>query len=166
MTSCCNRRSGSAAPPRAATARSPPTSAEPSAPAAPDSHPTTRSRRAPGPAARSSPAPDPSRAGATRCCAARSSARSGRKQQLTFVPVEADRLAYGLGVTRMRSPELGTHVLGHDGALPGFGSSLWHLPANGITAAVLANDNDSSHATRRIAAVLIKTATEQRSREQ
>ena len=91
---------------------------------------------------------------------------SGRKQQLTFVPVEADRLAYGLGITRMRSPELATHVLGHDGAAPGFGSSLWHLPANGITAAVLANDNDSSHATRRIAAILIKTATEQRSREQ
>jgi hypothetical protein len=65
----------------------------------------------------------------------------------------------------MRSPELGTDVLGHDGAAPGFGSSLWHLPAKGSTAAVLANDNDSSHATRRIAAVLLKTVTEQRSPE-
>jgi D-alanyl-D-alanine carboxypeptidase len=85
---------------------------------------------------------------------------SGRKQQLTFVPVEGDRVAYGLGVTRLLSPELGSDVLGHDGALPGFGSSLWHLPAKGITAAVLANDNDSSHATRSIAAVLIKTVQE------
>jgi D-alanyl-D-alanine carboxypeptidase len=90
---------------------------------------------------------------------------SGRKQQLSFVPVEADRLAYGLGVTRMLSPELGTEVLGHDGTLPGFGSSLWHLPPEGVTAAVLANDNDSSHATRRIAAVLIRTVTERQSRE-
>jgi D-alanyl-D-alanine carboxypeptidase len=87
--------------------------------------------------------------------------RAGRQQQLTFVPVEAGRLSYGLGITRMRSPELGTDLLGHDGAAPGFGSSLWHLPAKGITAAVLANDNDSSHATRRIAAILIKTVTEQ-----
>ena len=90
---------------------------------------------------------------------------SGSKQQLTFVPVEGDRVAYGLGVTRLLSPELGTHVLGHDGALPGFGSSLWHLPANGITAAVLANDNDSSHATRSIAALLIKTVQEHTSKK-
>ena len=90
---------------------------------------------------------------------------SGRKQQLTFVPVEGDRVAYGLGVTRLLSPELGTDVLGHDGALPGFGSSLWHLPANGITAAVLANDNDSSHATRSIAAILIKTVQEHTSKK-
>jgi len=89
---------------------------------------------------------------------------SGRKQQLTFVPVEAGRLAYGLGVTRMLSPELGTEVLGHDGAAPGFGSSLWHLPGKGITAAAIANKNDSSHATRRIAAVLIKTVIEHESR--
>ena len=74
-------------------------------------------------------------------------------------------MAYGLGVTRLLSPELGTDVLGHDGALPGFGSSLWHLPANGITAAVLANDNDSSHATRSIAAILIKTVQEHTSRK-
>jgi len=67
-------------------------------------------------------------------------------------------VAYGLGLTRLLSPELATDVLGHDGAVPGFGSSLWHLPGEGITAAVLANANDSSHATRRIAAVLIKTA--------
>jgi D-alanyl-D-alanine carboxypeptidase len=90
---------------------------------------------------------------------------SGRKQQLTFVTVEGDRVAYGLGVTRLLSPELGTDVLGHDGALPGFGSSLWHLPANGITAAVLANDNDSSHATRSIAAVLITTVQEHTSKK-
>jgi D-alanyl-D-alanine carboxypeptidase len=89
---------------------------------------------------------------------------SGRKQQLTFVPVEAGRLGYGLGVTRMRSPELGTDVLGHDGAAPGFGSSLWHLRGKGITAAAMANENDSSHATRRIAAVLIKTVTDQQAR--
>ena len=89
---------------------------------------------------------------------------NGRKQQLTFVPVEAGKLAYGLGITRMLSPELGTEVLGHDGAAPGFGSSLWHLPAKRITAAVMANDNDSSHATRRIAAVLIKTVIKHESR--
>ena len=85
---------------------------------------------------------------------------SGRKQQLTFEPVEPGSVAYGLGITRMLSPELGTEVLGHDGALPGFGSSLWHLPAEGITAAAMANNNDSSHATRRIAAVLIRTVIE------
>jgi D-alanyl-D-alanine carboxypeptidase len=83
---------------------------------------------------------------------------AGRKQQQTFIPVEAGRVAYGLGLTRLLSPELATDVLGHDGAVPGFGSSLWHLPGEGITAAVLANANDSSHATRRIAAILIKTA--------
>jgi D-alanyl-D-alanine carboxypeptidase len=87
----------------------------------------------------------------------------GREQQQAFTTVEAGRLAYGLGLTRMLSPELGTEVLGHDGAVPGFGSSLWHLPPKGITAAVLANDNDSSHATRRIAAVLIRTVAEQQS---
>ena len=88
---------------------------------------------------------------------------SGRKQQLTFVPVEGARVAYGLGVTRLLSPELGTQVLGHDGALPGFGSSLWHLPEKGVSAAVMANDNDSSHATRSIAAALIKTVLEHKS---
>jgi D-alanyl-D-alanine carboxypeptidase len=89
---------------------------------------------------------------------------NARKQQLTFVPVEAGKLAYGLGITRMLSPELGTEVLGHDGAAPGFGSSLWHLPAKRITAAAMANDNDSSHATRRIAAILIKTVIKHESR--
>src|SRR5215210_4814190 len=90
---------------------------------------------------------------------------SARKQMLTFVPVEGDRVAYGLGITRLSSPELGSDVLGHDGTAPGFGSSLWHLPAQRITAAVLANDGDSSHATRRIAAVLIRTVIEHESRE-
>jgi D-alanyl-D-alanine carboxypeptidase len=90
---------------------------------------------------------------------------SGRKQLLSFVAVDDGPAGYGLGVTRIRSPQDGTELWGHDGSLPGFGSSLWHLPSRGITAAVLANDGDSSHATRDTAALLIKAVVDHQAKK-
>lgn len=46
------------------------------------------------------------------------------------------------------------------GSAHGFGSTLAHLPGKGITAAVLANRDDSTPITMAIAEALIQTATD------
>jgi len=49
---------------------------------------------------------------------------------------------YGLGIERIDLE--GHHGWGHSGALPGFGSFLWHLPDAGLTIAVVTNQDQLS----------------------
>jgi len=50
--------------------------------------------------------------------------------------------------------------VGGFGSAPGFGSTLAHVPGDGVTAAVLANRDDSVQLTEAIAERLIETAME------
>jgi D-alanyl-D-alanine carboxypeptidase len=68
--------------------------------------------------------------------------------------------AYAFGVGRNRWSGLSGPVWVAYGSTPGFGSTLAHLPAKGITVAVLANRDDSTRLTAAIAEALIETATE------
>jgi CubicO group peptidase (beta-lactamase class C family) len=68
--------------------------------------------------------------------------------------------SYALGMGQIYANRLSGLVWAALGNSPGFGSTLAHLPAKGITVAVLANRDDSMPLTMAIAEVLIETATE------
>jgi CubicO group peptidase (beta-lactamase class C family) len=73
---------------------------------------------------------------------------------------EPEYSAYALGMGQTLINGLRGPVWIVEGSAPGFGSTLAHLPANGITVAVLANRDGSLRLTMAIAKVLIQTATE------
>jgi hypothetical protein len=69
--------------------------------------------------------------------------------------------AYALGVGQIYMNRISSHpVWATLGSAHGFGSTLAHVPGNGITVAVLANRDDSARITVAIAEALIETATE------
>ena len=51
---------------------------------------------------------------------------------------------YGLGVARIESASGSRKMLGHDGEIDGFRSTMYYLPAEDVTVVVLVNDDDSS----------------------
>jgi D-alanyl-D-alanine carboxypeptidase len=68
--------------------------------------------------------------------------------------------SYALGMGQIYMNGLPGPVWAAFGSAAGFGSTLAHLPAKGITVAVLANRDDSTRLTEAIAEVLIETSTE------
>ncbi|MDQ4026256.1 MAG: beta-lactamase family protein [Actinomycetota bacterium] len=88
--------------------------------------------------------------------------RAAREQMTNFQDTggapEYPSWAFGMG--RALWSRLSGPVWVAFGATPGFGSTLAHLPANGITVAVLANRDDSTRLTAAIAEILIETATQ------
>jgi D-alanyl-D-alanine carboxypeptidase len=88
--------------------------------------------------------------------------RAAREQMTNFQDTggapEYPAYAFGMGRT-LWSPLPGDVWVAY-GATPGFGGTLAHLPAKGITVVVLANRDDSTRLTAAMAEVLIETATE------
>jgi cell division protein FtsW (lipid II flippase) len=72
----------------------------------------------------------------------------------------AGALVAGMVAIALLRPDRMT-IMAVVGATAGFGSTLAHLPAQGITVTVLANRDDSTRLTMAIAEVLIETATEE-----
>ena len=68
--------------------------------------------------------------------------------------------SYAFGIGETYANRLSGLVWAAFGSAPGFGSTLAHLPSEGITVAVLANRGDSEPLTQAIAEYLIETATE------
>jgi CubicO group peptidase (beta-lactamase class C family) len=86
---------------------------------------------------------------------------SGIADRESGAPVTASTtFAYALGLGQIFSARLSGYLWGAQGDFSGFGSTLVYQPANGITAAVLANRDESMPATLAIAEGLIETATE------
>jgi D-alanyl-D-alanine carboxypeptidase len=88
--------------------------------------------------------------------------RAARQQMTTFQDTGGapEYRAYALGMGQTLMNGLRGPVWIAEGSAPGFGSTLAHLPADGITVAVLANRDGSLRLTMAIAEVLIQTATE------
>lgn len=88
--------------------------------------------------------------------------RAARQQMTTFQDTRGapEYRAYALGMGQTLMNGLRGPVWIAEGSAPGFGSTLAHLPADGITVAVLANRDGSLRLTMAIAEVLTQTATE------
>jgi CubicO group peptidase (beta-lactamase class C family) len=88
--------------------------------------------------------------------------RAAREQMTNFQDTGGapEYPAYAFGMGRTRWSRLSGPVWVASGSTAGFGSTLAHLPAQGITVTVLANRDDSTRLTMAIAEVLIETATE------
>lgn len=88
--------------------------------------------------------------------------RAAREQMTNFQDTGGapEYPAYAFGMGRTLWSRVSGQVWVAFGSTAGFGSTLAHLPAKGITVAVLANRDDSTRLTMAIAEVLIETATE------
>ena len=88
--------------------------------------------------------------------------RAAREQMTNFQDTGGapEYPSYALGMGRTLWSRLSGPVWVAVGSAPGFGSTLAHLPDEGITVAVLANRDDSTRLTMTIAEVLIENATE------
>jgi CubicO group peptidase (beta-lactamase class C family) len=64
--------------------------------------------------------------------------RDAPGELLRFVPAAGGYDGYGLGVAKAQT-FTGKEAWGHFGAGPGFATSVWHLPAQAITVAVLSS---------------------------
>jgi D-alanyl-D-alanine carboxypeptidase len=82
--------------------------------------------------------------------------RDSRRELLRFVPADERIDGYGLGVAKSQSPT-GDEEWGAFGAGPGFLTSVWHLPARGITVALLSSGEVNLYS---IAHMLVDTALE------
>jgi D-alanyl-D-alanine carboxypeptidase len=88
--------------------------------------------------------------------------RAAREQMTNFQDTGGapEYPSYAFGIGRTLWSRVSGPVWVAFGSTAGFGSTLAHLPAEGITVAVLANRDDSTRLTMAIAEVLIETATE------
>jgi CubicO group peptidase (beta-lactamase class C family) len=64
---------------------------------------------------------------------------------------------YGLGL-EINRPDYTTTIWGHSGYLPGFRSTLWHIPSKDLTIVVLANDATAN--TPDLAELLLHASTQ------
>ena len=88
--------------------------------------------------------------------------RAARQQMTNFQDTGGgpEYESYALGLGEVYASRLSGRVWAATGSTAGFGSTLAHLPAKGITVAVLANREESMLITMAIAEELIETATE------
>jgi D-alanyl-D-alanine carboxypeptidase len=84
---------------------------------------------------------------------------AARAQMTSFVPAEPPYSAYGLGVGKLPSNRLSGDLWAAVGVFPGFGGTLAHVPSRGVTAVVLANQDDATRVTADLAERLLEQVT-------